>query len=77
MTTRPDLTDEEVDAICAGLLQNAAKVRYLQRMGLRVQRRPNGRPLVARADWDRIWQGGQRASQLTPGANAPKWRVAA
>lgn len=75
--TRPDLTDEEVDALCAGLTQNAAKVRYLRRMGLRVERRPNGRPLVARAEWERIWAAGQRAAQLTPGANSPKWRVAA
>lgn len=75
--TRPDLTDDEVDALCAGLTQNAAKVRYLRRMGLRVERRPNGRPLVARAEWERIWAAGQRAAQLTPGANSPKWRVAA
>ena len=27
MSTRPDLTDAEIDEICAGLTQNAAKVR--------------------------------------------------
>jgi len=74
---RPDLTDDEVDALCAGLTQNAAKIRYLRRMGLRVERRPNGRPLVARAEWERIWSANPRITQLTPGANSPKWRVAA
>ncbi len=39
MTTRPDLTDAEVDEICAGLTQNAAKCRYLRSLGLRVERR--------------------------------------
>ena len=39
-----DLTDSEVDNICTGLVQNAAKVRYLKALGLRVDRRPNDIP---------------------------------
>jgi len=47
--SRPDLTDDEVDALCPDLVQNAAKVRYLRdTLGLRVERRSNGRPLVWR-----------------------------
>lgn len=47
-----DLTDDEVDQICAGLRQNAAKIRFLQqRLKLRVERKPNGRPLVNRAHY--------------------------
>lgn len=42
------LTDAEVDAICSGLRQGAAQVRYLQRLGVPVARKPNGRPLVRR-----------------------------
>lgn len=46
---RPDLSDEEVDALCPNLTQNAAKVRYLRNvLGLQVERRSNGRPLVWR-----------------------------
>lgn len=46
---RPDLSDEEVDALCPNLTQNAAKVRYLREvLGLQVDRRSNGRPLVWR-----------------------------
>ena len=71
MTQRPDLTDAEVDAICAGLSQNAAKCRYLRGLGLVVLRRPNGRPLVRRADWDRLGTSSATA------ANGPKWRTRA
>ena len=35
-----DLTDTEIDSICDGYVQNAAKVRYLQSMGLTVRRKP-------------------------------------
>lgn len=46
---RPDLSDEEVDALCPNLTQNAAKIRYLRDvLGLQVERRSNGRPLVWR-----------------------------
>lgn len=54
---RPDLTDEEVDALCAGLTQNAAKVRYLQAQGLKVGRRPNGRALVMREHAQQVLAG--------------------
>jgi Domain of unknown function (DUF4224) len=65
MTTRPDLTDQEVDALCDGLRQNAAKARYLVQLGLHVARRPNGRPLVMRAHAEQILAG------LRPAANDP------
>ncbi len=48
------LSDEEVDCICDGYVQNAAKVRYLAGIGLTVRTKPNGRPLVARAHFDSV-----------------------
>ena len=39
----PWYTDQEVDDICAGLVNNAAKVRYLRAQGLTVTTKPNGR----------------------------------
>lgn len=78
MNTTPDLTNEEIDRICEGLTQNYAKCRYLRSLGLRVERRPNGRPLVARAEWERrLVANSQSTAPTQPGANAPKWRVAA
>jgi hypothetical protein len=56
-TTRPDLADHEVDALCGGLRQNAAKVRYLMGLGLTVNTRPNGRPLVWRAHAEQVLSG--------------------
>jgi hypothetical protein len=62
----PDLSDEEIDAICAGRVQSAAKVRYLRSFGLTVRQKPNGKPLVHRAHYDDLMQGvtsnGRRAT---------------
>ena len=41
-------TDAEVAELCDGLTQPAAMVRYLRSIGLRVDRKPNGRPLAWR-----------------------------
>lgn len=49
-----DLSDAEIDEICAGYRQNAAKVRFLQSLGLVVARKPNGRPLVNRRHYDTV-----------------------
>lgn len=44
----PFFSDAEVDTMCDGLTMNAAKINYLRRLGLRVDRKPNGRPLAWR-----------------------------
>lgn len=65
------LTDAELADICRPLTQYAAQIRYLRSLGLRVDRRPDGSPLVRRAEWER-----QQAQQGRP-ANGPRWKVAA
>lgn len=70
----PYLTDEEIDGICAGLKQPAAMVRFIRDiLRVPVERKPNGRPLVRRVDWER------RAVQAQNDAPArgPKWSRAA
>lgn len=70
-----DLTDSEIDTICAGLVQNAAKVRYLRKLGLTVRQKPNGKPLVNRAHYDSVMLGGLKtATKARPGI---QWSVAA
>jgi hypothetical protein len=64
------LTDDEIDAICAGLCQSATKIRFLRRLGVRVDRKPNGRPLVARADWE-----SRQAQNDRPADTGPAWGV--
>ena len=73
-----ELTDEEVNSICDGLTQNAAKVRYLRGLGLRVDQRPNGRPLVARAEWERYYSSRPAPAIVgTAPSNGPRWRTTA
>jgi hypothetical protein len=70
----PDLTDLEINAICDGLVQNAAKARYLQGLGLTVRRKPNGRPLVNRSHYDAVLGCSGHAKAAEP-LNGPVWGV--
>jgi hypothetical protein len=72
--TSTHLTDDEIDDICRPLKQHAAQVRYLRTLGLSVERRPDGSPLVRRCDWER-----RTAAQApaAPAAGGPRWKVAA
>lgn len=49
-----NLTDVEVDEICAGIKRSSCKVRFLQKLGLRVVTKPNGRPLVIRSQYESL-----------------------
>lgn len=69
----PDLSDTEIDGICDGLVQNFAKVRHLRSLGLRVDRRPNGRPLVARAEWERVFSARSDSVSAPHASNGPRW----
>jgi len=60
-------SDAEVDELCDGLTQYAAMVRYLRRLGLRVDRKPNGRPLA----WRPSEGPGQEQNQPAPANAAP------
>lgn len=51
-------TDAEVDDMCDGLTQHAAMIKYLRGLGLRVDRKPNGRPLAWRPDPSQAPTGG-------------------
>lgn len=72
--TLPILTDTEIQAICEPLTQGHAQIRYLRKLGVPVERKPNGRPLVRRVDWERR----SMLAQNEPSQhNGPKWRTAA
>lgn len=55
----PYMSDGEIADICAPLVMPAAQVRFLKRMGMCVFRKPNGRPLLARAEFERVAVGGK------------------
>lgn len=68
---RPYLSDAEVSEICDPLQQPAAQVRYLKGLGLHVSRKPNGRPLVARAEFNRAMLARPAAAANDPSPAAP------
>jgi hypothetical protein len=67
------LTNEEIAEICRPLKQPAAQIRYLRSLGIVVQAKPNGRPLVVRDHAAFVLSGGKlkefepRGLPLSPG----------
>lgn len=59
-----NLTDGEIDDICSGYTQNAAKVRFLKGLGLIVGRKANGKPLVNRTHYNAVMGGKLSPSQI-------------
>ena len=64
----PYLTDTEIAEICEPLVASAAQRRYLAKLGMLVQAKPNGRPLVARSEFERVLGAGRFAQ---PAQNGP------
>jgi hypothetical protein len=64
VSTTPWLTDAEIDDMCAGLTQNAARVKHLSGLGLSVSTKPNGRPLVMRAHAELVLSGAPVAVEI-------------
>ena len=64
--TMPWLSDDEIADLCAGLKQAAAQIRFIRQMGLPVRTKPNGRPLVMRADFEAL---------QAPATNKPATRL--
>ena len=60
----PWLDDATIDDMCAGLSNNAAKIRRLRAMMLTVARKPNGRPLVLRSNVERVFGGVPQATLI-------------
>ena len=58
-TALPFLADAEVAALCDGLERPAAQLRYLRGLGLYVERKPNGRPLLMRSELERVLGAGR------------------
>lgn len=68
----PWYTDQEIDDLCAGLVNNAAKCRHLRAQGLTVTQKPNGRPLVMRAHAEAVLAGlKQVQEEAKPVLNVP------
>lgn len=60
--TLPYLTDSEINEICAPLIQPYAQRQFLSRLGILVKKKPNGRALVSRAEFERALMNNSEAS---------------
>lgn len=69
--TPPYLTDAEIAGICEGVSLPAAQCRHLARLGLLVNRKPNGRPLVARSEFERVLGAGRFGSAQNDASAGP------
>ena len=63
----PNLTDAEIADICSPLKLGGAQCKYLERLGMMVKRKPNGRPLVARGEFERVMIGRQPNTPASSG----------
>jgi len=64
--TAAHLTDAEIAEQTFPLTQGAARIRYYKALGCKVKARPNGQPLVARADFDAVMLGQRLAKPRAP-----------
>jgi hypothetical protein len=68
MSALPYLTDDEIANICEPLKRPAAQCKYLaDTLKLAVHRKPNGRPLIARSEFERV----VGANRFAPSQNDP------
>lgn len=58
----PYLTDSEINEICDPLTQPHAQRRFLSKLGILVKKKPNGRALVLRAEFERALMNGPAIS---------------
>lgn len=67
----PFLTDAEIAAMCEPLVLPGAQCRYLEREGFLISRKPNGRPLLARSEYERVKGAGRFASAQNDASGGP------
>jgi hypothetical protein len=66
----PYLTDAEVAEICRPRKQGAAQIRYLTSLGIKVERRADGTPLV----WRRDVEAPKGERDTVRASNEPTWK---
>lgn len=66
MNEHAHLTDAEVEEATRPLKQGAARIRFFQRLGCKVKPKPNGQPLVGRAEYEAVMLA-QKRTGAAPG----------
>jgi hypothetical protein len=62
MSLPPYLTEDEIAGITDPLTQGAARIKYIRALGVKAEKKPNGQPLVWRADFDAARQRNAEAA---------------
>lgn len=80
MNDLPWLSQQEIDDLCQPLTQSAAQIRYLKSLGLTVNKKPSGAPIVIRSHVDQMNLTGIKKKPEKRGPNraalAQRWSVA-
>ena len=69
-----DLTEDEIASITYPLTQGHARIKFLRSLGLHVDRRPDGQPLVNRAHYDEV-RSGKKQLEAAGADNGIRWGV--
>lgn len=67
---KPYLTDEEIAELTYPLTQGAARIKYFERLGCKVKPRPNGQPMVGRAEYEAVMTSQRNRQVLAPARGA-------
>lgn len=59
------LSQQEIDDLCKPLTQHAAQIRYLRRLGLKVEKKPGGAPLIIRTHFEETMNPAGKTSRPT------------
>lgn len=70
---KPYLTAAEITEITEPLTQGAARIKFFRRLGVKAEPRPNGQPLVWRADFYAARVASVPAANDSPGARTRDW----
>lgn len=74
---KPYLEDAEIAAITHPLTQGAARIKFLRRLGCLVKPKPDGQPLVGRAEYEAVMTAKQHRTRIPMPSNVvmPNWEA--
>jgi hypothetical protein len=67
----PFLSDDEIAGICDGVVTPGWQCKHLGRMGLHFVKKPNGKPLVARSEFERVIGAGRFGKAQNDASTGP------
>lgn len=72
----PWLSQDEIDDLCDPLTQHAAQIRFIKRLGIKVDRKPGGAPFVMRSHFEESMNPTGKKKPPKPQPNSAGLRLA-